>query len=66
VDRESSGDSVLLEGEDEDVAAAMLGRGTPADPCFGEGSDSGSIGSLRFNPKFESSMERDDFALTLL
>lgn len=64
-DRESSGDSALLESKEEDVVAVMLGS-TAADPCFGEGSDSGSMGSLRFSPKLESSKVRDDFGLFLL
>jgi hypothetical protein len=47
--------------------AVKLGNGTAADPCLGEGRDSGSIGSLRFRPtSVDPSVDRENGVRPLL
>lgn len=53
--------------DDTLTEAVRLGNGTAADPCLGEGSDSGSMGSLRFKPTtVDPSVDRDTVARPLL
>lgn len=47
--------------------AVKLENGIAADPCLGDGRDSGSIGSLRFKPtNVDPSVDRDNVVLPLL
>lgn len=66
---DNKGEPDLLCGDDETVPDSELvvdeaGRPSAdneaaADPCFGEGSDSGSMGSLRFWPGCVASLLRE-------
>ena len=71
-DRVNNGDPAPLDVVGDVTAdtlteAVRLGNGTAADPCLGEGRDSGSMGSLRFKPTtVDPSVDRDTVARPLL
>lgn len=71
-DLTNNGDPAPLDGvgdvtDDTLTDAVKLENGIAADPCLGDGRDSGSIGSLRFKPtNVDPSVDGDNVVLPLL